>query len=123
MSKDKKKILAIDDEVDLLDIIHVWLTERGFEVVTASNGKEALKQLETIRPDLVLLDLLMPHMSGLEILNQIKKNPKTKSIRVAILTVKGDTQSIDEALRQGAADCLIKPFEQDDLYAIVDRTL
>lgn len=119
----KKTVLVVDDETDLLDIVQVWLKDRGFAVLTANNGTDALRQLETVTPDLILLDLLMPNVDGLELLTQIKKNPKTKSIPVNILTVKGDTGSIDEALRRGAKDFLIKPFESDDLYRIVDRTI
>lgn len=128
MMKDKigqkiKTVLVVDDEADLLDIVEVWLKDRGMKVVTAQSGEQALKQLETARPDLIFLDLLMPQMNGLDLLVQIKNNPQTRSIPVAILTVKGDTKSIDEALRRGAADCLIKPFERDDLYRIVNRTI
>lgn len=109
-----KKVLVIDDEPDTLELITLVLESGGFEVTPASSGVEALNIIETVRPKLVLLDIMMPDMDGWEVFRKIKE--KDSSIRIAILTAKA--QNIDKLLGLHvlkADDYITKPFSKDEL--------
>lgn len=109
-----KKVLVIDDEPDTLELIQLILEDGGFEAVLASSGFEALDILETVKPDLVLLDIMMPDMDGWEVFRKIKE--KDSNMPVAILTAKA--QNIDKLLGLHvlkADDYITKPFSKDEL--------
>jgi len=109
-----KKVLAIDDEPDTLELVQLILEDAGFEAVLASSGFEALDILETVKPGLVLLDIMMPDMDGWEVFRKIKE--KDSSIPIAILTAKA--QNIDKLLGLHvlkADDYITKPFSKDEL--------
>lgn len=109
-----RNVLVIDDESDTLELIKLILESGGFEVMVASSGIEALNIIETIRPDLVLLDIMMPDMDGWEVFRKIKE--KDSSISIAILTAKA--QNIDKLLGLHvlkADDYITKPFSKEDL--------
>jgi CheY-like chemotaxis protein len=112
-----KKILAIDDENDVLLIIKTALSGEGYDVITASNGFDGLALAEDQRPALILLDLRMPEMDGMEVLEQLRESEKTMDIPVIILTGISVKQKIREALDRGITYYIVKPFECQDLVS------
>lgn len=109
----KPKILVVDDERDICEVIGSFLKKRHYEVVTASSGQEALEKLIVEKPDLVLLDIRMPHMDGIECLRQIKKlNNEALVIMVTCIT---DEDIAKSALKLGAVDYITKPLGFDAL--------
>ena len=97
-------IMAVDDEEDILTLIEKVLTREGHRVITARDGKEALKKLKQVKPDLILLDIMMPRMSGYQVCKMIKQNSETSSITVAMLTVKSEDEDKVRALENSGAD-------------------
>jgi DNA-binding response OmpR family regulator len=119
-----KRILCIEDEPEMIDLIRLILGRRGFEVVGAAGGKEGLEKIRQGPPDLVLLDLMMPDMDGWEVYQQMKADEKTKDIPVIVVTAKA--QSIDKVLGLHIAkvdDYIAKPFSPQDLLNSVDKVL
>ena len=102
------KILIIEDDKFLRDLIVQKLQREGYVVVEATDGEEGVKKAQGEQPDILLLDLILPEIDGFMVLEQIKKNPKTKDIPVVILSNLGQKEDIDRGLRLGAADFLIK---------------
>jgi len=119
-----KLILCIEDEPEMIDLIRLILTRRGFEVNGANGGKEGLEFIRKEKPDLVLLDLMMPDMDGWEVYQQMKADEKTRDIPVIVVTAKA--QSIDKVLGLHIAkvdDYIAKPFSPQELLASVDTVL
>lgn len=115
-------ILCIEDEPDMIDLIRLILTQRGYEVRGAEGGREGLEIIRGEHPDLVLLDLMMPEMDGWEVYQQMKADPETRNIPVIVITAK--SQSIDKVLGLQIAradDYLVKPFSPQELLASVER--
>jgi CheY-like chemotaxis protein len=106
----KKKILIVEDDSFVMDIYQTKLTQSGFDVMLATNGLEAIKKIEKENnlPDLILLDIIMPYMGGLEVLKKIKENDRCKHIPVILLTNLSQKEEIEEGLKLGASDYLIK---------------
>ena len=105
----KKNILLVDDDPLIIRMYQNRLSNDGYEVRTASNGEEALIQVMKEKPDLILLDIMMPKMNGVETLKRLKAEPKTENIPVIILTNLGDNpKDIESAKRLGALDYLVK---------------
>ncbi|MFC1508101.1 PleD family two-component system response regulator [Candidatus Omnitrophota bacterium] len=117
----RKKIMMIDDEPDLIKVVHVRLAGIGYDFVSAENGIEGLGKVTKEKPDLILSDVMMPKMHGLDVLKNLKSDPRTASIPVIMLTAKDDTESIDRAKKLGAADYLPKPFNLEGLVDSVKR--
>jgi DNA-binding response OmpR family regulator len=103
-----KGILIVEDDSFVMDIYHTKLTQEGFAVFTADNGMEALKKLEKETPDLILLDILMPYMDGLEALKKIRAIDKMKNVPIILLTNLSQKEEVDEGMALGANDYLIK---------------
>lgn len=119
-----KHILCIEDEQEMIDLIRLILTRRGFEVRGANGGKEGLEAVRTQHPDLVLLDLMMPDMDGWEVYQQMKADEATRDIPVIVVTAKA--QSIDKVLGLHIAkvdDYIAKPFSPQELMNSVDTVL
>jgi two-component system, OmpR family, alkaline phosphatase synthesis response regulator PhoP len=119
----KQKILAVDDEEDILELLRFNLTKEGFSVVCAGSGEDALKSALSKRPDLILLDLLLPGMDGLEVARRLKNDPSTKDIPVIMVTAKGEEADIVTGLEVGAEDYITKPFSRKVLIARVRAVL
>lgn len=113
-------VLAVDDEAGILRLIKLELSTQGFRVVTASGGEEALRVAEEQRPDIALLDIVMPEMSGLEVMRRLRER---SSIPVILLTAKGSESDKVRGLELGADDYLAKPFSPDELSARVRAVL
>ncbi len=114
----KGKILVVDDEVNITQILEFSIGAEGYEVITASNGEEAIDMARREQPDLIILDIMMPKIDGYEACRILKANPLTKGIPVVLLTAKG--RDIDKRLgyEVGATDYIVKPFSPNKL---VDR--
>ena len=118
-----KLVLAVDDEPDILEMLKIWLESYGYRVMTSENGRAALQLFGEFGADLVILDIMMPGMDGLEVLSNLKAEKKNVNLPVVMLTAKGDTKSIFEAQRLGATDFLMKPFEEKELARIIESIL
>ncbi len=124
MEKKKTLILHIEDETSLIELSCMILEPKGFEVVGASHGVEGLEMMQRLKPDLVLLDLMMPVMDGWELYREMKAHPELADIPVIIVTAK--SQSIDKALGLYAAkvtDYLPKPYGPTELIDSIERAL
>ena len=117
------KVLVIDDEREILDIAQVILRHSGYQPLTAANGNEGLEMARREHPDLVLLDILMPDLSGWEVLKRLKADPGTREIPVMMLTALAQDEEILQGLKAGAVEYLIKPFDLVSLVSHVDWVL
>ncbi len=119
-----KKIICIEDDPAMIDLIKLILTRRGYDVKGASGGREGLEAIERYQPALVLLDLMMPDMDGWEVYQQMKANEAMRNIPVIVITAKA--QSIDKVLGLHIAkvdDYVTKPFSPQDLLDSIERIL
>ncbi len=124
MDRNNKLILCIEDEPEMIDLIRLILNRRGFEVRGANGGKEGIELIRKDKPDLVLLDLMMPDMDGWEVYQQMKADEITRDIPVIVVTAKA--QSIDKVLGLHIAkvdDYIAKPFSPQELLSSVDTVL
>ena len=118
-----EKILVVDDEPDLLELVRDTLEMAGYTVITASDGEEGLKSISEDSPDLVILDIKMPKIDGMEVLETVRKNPLLNELPIIMLTsLKGESM-IKEAKEIGANDYIVKPFNQIDLLNRVKRVI
>jgi two-component system phosphate regulon response regulator PhoB len=116
-------ILVVDDEPDISALVAYHLARERYRVRTAADGVDAMRALETERPDLVVLDLMLPGMSGLEVLAEIRRRPDTVEIPVILLTARREERDRIDGLRQGADDYLAKPFSPQELVLRVAAVL
>jgi len=116
-----KKILAVDDEKHIVRLVQVNLERAGYEVVTANDGKEALEKVESEKPDLLVLDVMMPYMDGFEVLQSLRRNPGTRDIPVIMLTAKAQDADVFKGWQSGVDCYLTKPFNPMELLAFVKR--
>jgi CheY-like chemotaxis protein len=118
------RILIIDDEQDLALIVKRMLERSGnYTVYTATNGKGGVKAARRKKPDLILLDIMMPKMNGFEVLKKLKENEKTISIPVVMLTAMGDEEFIEEAVSSECESYLVKPVEMEVLQSTIESVL
>lgn len=118
----EKKILAVDDDPELLEFLKETLVSAGFNVITAENGKTAIEQFKKERPDMALLDLMLPDMDGLEICKRIRSDPEYSKIPIIMLTARKTIEDKIQGLDQGADIYLPKPFESKELLAQIRST-
>jgi DNA-binding response OmpR family regulator len=111
----KKKILVVDDEDDILQFLELVLREKGYDVVTAGSGQEALTRAQMEKPDLVLLDIMMPQMDGWEVLKLLRVDEETADIPVAMLSARTEAKDRVQGLQEGAIDYICKPFALQEL--------
>jgi DNA-binding response OmpR family regulator len=116
-------VLVVDDDPNALDIVRTFLESKGYRVVTAKDGSEALARLEEAQPALVLLDVMMPGMDGWEVARVIKNHPSFGATRVVMLTARSDFSDKHEGLRSGADDYIVKPIQLRELGERVERNL
>ncbi len=116
----KRKILVVDDEDDILNFLELVLSEKGYEVVTASGGQEALTRAQLERPDLVLLDIMMPQMDGWEVLKLLRVDEETAEIPVAMLSARTEARDRVQGLQEGAIDYICKPFSLSELLGKIE---
>lgn len=118
-----KKILIAEDEADIRALIEFTLKFAGYDVVSAKNGLEALEAAQAELPDLILLDVRMPQMTGYEACEAIKSDPDTRHIPVVFLSAKGQEKEILAGLEAGATEYLLKPFAPDELARRITELL
>ena len=116
----KPIVLVVDDEPQILRVIRASLPLRGYEVITASSGEEALNQISKQAPDLIILDLVMPEMSGLDVCRRVRE---FSAVPIIVLSAKGSQSDKVTALDLGADDYVTKPFGMDELLARVRAVL
>ena len=119
----RKKILVVDDERDISDIVAFNLRREQYDVVTASDGESAVAAAQREQPDLVLLDLMLPGIGGLEVCRRLRADPRTAQIPIVMLTAKGEETDAIVGLAQGADDYVRKPFGVKELMARVAAQL
>ncbi|HEX9427194.1 MAG TPA: response regulator, partial [Candidatus Polarisedimenticolia bacterium] len=119
----KFRILVVDDDRDSVDLLVEWLSLEGYDAFSAGSGADALQRIARDRPDLVLLDLLIPPPDGLAVLRAVKKDRAMSAIPLIVMTVKRDVGSKVEALKSGADDFIVKPFHFDELDAVLRASL
>ena len=116
----RKKILVVDDEDDILHFLELVLREKGYDVVTASGGHEALTKAQLEQPQLILLDIMMPQMDGWEVLKLLRVDEETADIPVAMLSARTEAKDRVQGLQEGAIDYICKPFSLQDLLVKIE---
>ena len=117
------KILLVDDEHDIVTIISKVLRKSGYEVITANDGLECIKKVETEPPDLILLDNVMPNMDGPTALTKLKASKKTADIPVIMVTALADREHMNRAQKNGAVEYVVKPFDYRVLLEKIGQVL
>ena len=107
------KVLAVDDELQMRDLLNLFLTRDGYEVILASNGEDAIELAKKENPQIILLDIKMPGIDGIEVCRRLKANRKTQSIPIIVITALGDHKM--EAIEAGADDFISKPLDMLEL--------
>ena len=116
-------ILVVDDDPVILQLLRVNFEMEGFVVITAADGREGVARTKADRPDIVVSDVMMPRMSGIELVAELKADPETAGIPVLLLTAKAQQADIGAGIDAGADDYVTKPFEPLDLVDRVNRLL
>ena len=120
---EKQKLLIVDDEEDIRELLRFNLEKEGYPILLAASGEEALSLAEKEAPDLILLDLMLPKMDGLEVTRRLRSNDKTRHIPIVMLTAKGEEADIVAGLEIGADDYVSKPFSSKVLLARIRTVL
>ena len=107
---DRKRILVVDDEIYIVHILEFTLTMEGFDVITAADGDEALRRIEQDRPDLVVIDIMMPRLDGYEVCRRLRQDEDWRELPIILLSAKGRPIDRETGLSLGADDYIIKPF-------------
>lgn len=123
MTEQKKTVLVVEDEEDILALLHFNLIKAGYEVVCAARGEEALTAIAAGKPDLILLDLMLPGIDGLEICRRLRDDPATGEIPIIMLTARGEEEDVVRGLDLGADDYVTKPFSIKVLLARIQSVL
>ncbi|MBC7822360.1 MAG: response regulator transcription factor [Candidatus Parcubacteria bacterium] len=118
-----RRLLLIDDDPNLILLVKDYLEFRGYDVITAENGREALEVLEQETPDMIICDVMMPEMDGYSLVSAIRQDPKTSWVPVLFLSAKGQSQDRVKGLNIGADVYMVKPFEPEELVAQVESSL
>lgn len=119
----EKTILVVDDEKDLLDLIEYNLKKEGFNVLKAENGEEGIERAKEFHPDLVLMDIMMPKMDGMEAVEKMRKDDDLKSIPIIFLTARSDEKTEVEGLNKGGDDYITKPISTTKLISRIKAVL
>lgn len=118
-----KRILIVEDTKTIVMVEKLMLAGHNYEIDTAGNGVEGLEKIKATRPDLVLLDIMMPEMDGIEMCRQLKSNPETRSIPVIMVTTKGEPERVEQAFIAGCEDYVTKPIDKVELTSKVSKYL
>lgn len=121
--REHKRLLLIDDDPNLILLVKDYLEFRGYEVITAENGREALEVLEQEIPDMIICDVMMPEMDGYAFVNQVRQDERTSWIPILFLSAKGQSGDKIKGLNIGADVYMVKPFEPEELVAQVEASL
>jgi DNA-binding response OmpR family regulator len=119
----ENQILVVDDDLKVLEILQESLNRQGYKVSTASNGRQALQSLASQSPQLVVLDMMLPDINGLEVMEQLRESPQNKDVPVLILSANGDVDVRLAGLEGGAEDYIVKPVALKELCTKVDKAI
>ncbi|MCK5301746.1 MAG: response regulator, partial [Candidatus Thorarchaeota archaeon] len=119
----KKKILVIDDERITTQLVQVFLERYDFEVVCAYDGVEGIEVARAEKPDLILLDIVLPKKDGFDVCEELRSDPSFKDVRILMFTAMGYNEDIARSLEVGANDHIIKPFSGQNLLAVIKKQL
>ncbi|MGF1494277.1 MAG: response regulator transcription factor [Microcoleaceae cyanobacterium] len=122
-NNEQKRLMLVDDDPNLILLVRDYLAFRGYEVVTAKHGKEALELLEKDLPDLIICDIMMPQMDGYTLVQTIREDERMSWVPVLFLSAKGQSQDKVKGLNTGADVYIVKPFEPEELVAQVESSL
>lgn len=117
------KILLADDEEDVKFVLKMYLESKGYEVVTAYDGLDAIDQARREKPDVILLDLMMPVIDGYEVCRRLKADPNTAPIPIVMVSAASHAESVQKGLAAGAVDYIVKPFEPDSLEKLLANVM
>jgi CheY-like chemotaxis protein len=117
------RVMAVDDEQAIRGLLAVNLELEGHEVITAANGRDALEQLQHVRPDLILLDVMMPNMSGWQVAESLRARPETRAIPIVLLTARVGDADVDKGGELGVDAYVTKPFDPLELMDLVNAIL
>lgn len=118
-----KKILIVDDELNIVTALEFLLQKSGYEVMAAQNGDEALERVESFAPDLVLLDVMIPHISGYEVCRRMRERSDWKHIKIVMLSAKGREAEVSKGVSLGADLYVTKPFSNSELVRRIGELL
>jgi DNA-binding response OmpR family regulator len=118
-----KKVLIVDDEPNIVAALEYLLQRKGYEIRIAADGEEALRQVRSFAPDLVLLDVMMPRQSGYEVCQRIRERPEWSGVRIVMLSAKGREAEVSKGLSLGADLYVTKPFSSAELVARIGELL
>jgi DNA-binding response OmpR family regulator len=118
-----KKILIVDDEEDIVNLVRLILEDAGYQVGIVTDGRDAMQKLENEKFDLILLDIMMPFISGWEVLEEMRSHEKTRSVPVALLTARASPREDNQPHPTDYCDYITKPFEPDDLLRRIRQIL
>lgn len=119
----KNRILVVEDEESLLKLESILLSSKGYNVTGVMDGKSALEEVMANRPDLVILDIMLPEIDGFEVCRRIKENPATSTIPVVMLTAKKNSQDVARGTEVGANAYLTKPFKSAKVIEVIENLL
>ncbi len=119
----KFRILVVEDEESLLKLESILLSLRGYEVAGVTDGTEALEEIARNRPDLIVLDIMLPGMDGFEVCRRIRENPETRDIPIVMLTAKKSTQDYAKGMECGANAYITKPFKSSKVMDVIEELL
>ena len=123
MSREKPLILVVDDEQDIVELVKYRLEQAGYDVATASDGKQGLKLAREMAPDLAVLDVMMPQLDGYEVTEKIRSDKKISAMPVILLTARVQEQDVQRGFDAGADDYIKKPFSPKELRSRVQAVL
>lgn len=123
MDSPARKVLIVDDEPNIVTALEFLFRRSGYDVRQAVNGAEALEQIEAYRPDVVLMDVMMPVKSGYEVCQKMRERPDLAQIKIVMLSAKGSEAEVNKGLSLGADLYITKPFSTQELVATIDRLL
>ena len=113
------RILVVDDTPANIQTLSATLKEKGYQISVATNGKQALEAVKRVRPDLVLLDVMMPEMDGFEAISRIRRNPKLRKLPIIAVTAKAMAGDRERCIQAGASDYISKPVDIDQLLSLL----
>jgi DNA-binding response OmpR family regulator len=116
-------VMVADDDTEIAILVEILLQREGYDVVTAMNGGEALEMIERKRPDVVVLDIMMPNLNGYEVVQRIRGNKATRFLPVLLLSARAGALDRKYGIRMGADDYILKPFKAEDLLARIASVL
>jgi two-component system, OmpR family, phosphate regulon response regulator PhoB len=118
-----RKILIVDDQAEVRELVEVTLEVEDYEIFTAENGEKAIEIAKTEKPDLIIMDVMMPGIDGLEATRRIKSDPELNNCKIIMLTAKGQKDDVEEGYKSGADEYFTKPFSPLELIRKVEEVL